>query len=694
MTVLNASQLRNRVTLVFFLTILAIGLIVSAVAFTALIRSYMEASAEQHKLHLQSKQQALGNCLEHLNEQAIQIHSCSLCCNMLDEYHNNLLSLEDLQQDNTQNLARALGQSKMIEGITRTDIKGNVIASVGSVSPRTAWPFIPEDTAREGEAPVGVAFSGIISDLGTLRIIAVSSIGIDGEIRGYDILFFSPLHFLEALHDSSVEATALFHPSNNKAIIWADGIYSDNSDLDPPQPHARVKQIIRTLGPVADSEMIQTWPKTSKGKELEFIYARIPGSKWYIGNYIKKEMEFAHMLVEHISILVVIFGLAFAGGVLCYLALRPLTRGFVTLTARMEMANANLKEEVSDRRQIEAELRLSEEQWANTFASIEDAVFVLDAQGHITKQNSAARKLRTAYTPEHGSNKFLPLDGEPSAMFKKMLGLGKSIKQVYDTPSGATFRITLTPIIINKRIIGAVHLARDITEETRGEKMKSEMLAAVSHEIRTPITAITGFVEFMQNNEVSKDQRQEYLQIIHREMSRMSELMNDFLDLQRLQSSMQEYSFTDADVAEIVRESVALYEMVLQKHSLKMEVPEHLPIIRIDAGRMVRVFSNLISNALKYSPEGGTITIGARSTKHSIFVWVQDEGIGIPPQSQNKIFNRFYRVNDGDRRIAGGLGLGLALVKEIVESHNGRVWVESKEGEGSTFFVELPRTYV
>jgi hypothetical protein len=155
---------------------------------------------------------------------------------------------------------------------------------------------------------------------------------------------------------------------------------------------------------------------------------------------------------------------------------------------------------------------------------------------------------------------------------------------------------------------------------------------------------------------------------------------------------MQEYTFAEADVADLVRESAGLYEMALQKHTLEMQVPEHLPPIKIDAGRMVRVFSNLISNAIKYSPAGGKITIGARSTKKSIFVWVQDEGIGIPPQSQTKIFNRFYRVNDGDRRIAGGLGLGLALVKEIVEAHNGRVWVESKEGKGSTFFVELPRT--
>ncbi|MFO7830405.1 MAG: ATP-binding protein [Desulfuromonadaceae bacterium] len=693
MTVLNAPQLRTRVTLVFILTIVVIGLIVSAVAFGALLRTYMAASLEQHKQHLLSKQKSLGYCLEHLGEQATQIHSCSLCSIMLDAYSENLLSLEDLEQDNTKNLARALKQSKMIEGIIRTDLQGNVIARVGSVSARETWPYIPGNNTMAADPPETVVYSSIISDLDTLRIIAVSPIFINDEILGYDILFFSPLHFLEILHDPSVEASALFHPHSDTAIVWADYIYSDNSDKSPPETHASVKQIIADLQPHTDNSSVQEWPQTSNGEELQFIYAPIPGSEWYIGSYIEEKMSFSNMLRQHISILVVISGLACAGGVLCYLALRPLTRGFVTLTGRLEQTNANLNEEISERRQMEAELRLSEEQWANTFASIEDAIFVLDAEGHINKQNSAARRLCSAYSSTGSfSRDFLPEDGEPSALFKKMLAQNNSIKQTIDAPSGSTFRITLTPITINQRIIGAVHLVRDITDETRGEKIKSEMLAAVSHEIRTPVTAITGFVEFMQNNEVTREQRQEYLQIIHREMCRMSELMNDFLDLQRLQSSMQEYNFVEADVAELVRESAGIYEMALHKHTLDIQVPEQLPPIHVDAGRMVRVFSNLISNAIKYSPEGGTITIGARSTKRSIFIWVQDEGIGIPPQSQSKVFNRFYRVNDGDRRIAGGLGLGLALVKEIVESHNGRVWVESKVEQGSAFFVELPRT--
>lgn len=690
MTVLNAAQIRTRVTILFVVAILSIGLIVSAVSFGVLLRTYKATSAAQHTQNLKSKQMALGNCLQHLTEQAIQMHSCNTCCTQLEGYCDNLVCIETLQHDNIKTLTHALKHSQMIKGIVRIDLDGNVIASVGATFPSRFWPYNPRKTTDANGAPVSVVYSGLVSEEGKLHLIAVSPISTNGKIFGYDILFFSPVHFLGILQDSSVAATALFHP-DSPAIIWADGSYSSGKYSADSRP-ARVEKILRNLDLRQDTEEVQSWPASHDVGSPNFIYARIPGSTWYIGSYIEKPQSFGILLREHIMILLISLGLSFAGGILCYLALRPLTRKIVTLAARLEQTNVNLEEEIHERRLIEADLHLSEKRWINTFTSIEDAIFVLDTEGKIIKQNSAARNLSNTYPSARYTGVLIPRHGERSELFKKMQAQNASVKQVFDAQADASFSITLTPIIINNQIAGAVHLVRDITDEIRGEKVKSEMLAAVSHEIRTPITAIMGFVEFMQTNEVTSEQRQEYLQIIQREMDRMSELMNDFLDLQRLQSSMQEYNFVESDIAALLHESAGLYAMTLHKHSLVMQIPEHLPTLKVDARRMLRVFSNLISNAIKYSPKGGTITIGARSTPRSIFVWVQDEGFGIPPQSQSKIFNRFYRVNDGDRRIAGGLGLGLALVKEIVEAHRGKVWVESKEGKGSTFFVELPRT--
>lgn len=690
MTLLNATQIRTRVTILFVVAIISVCLIVSAVTFGVLLRTYMATSVDQYKQNIKGKQIALGNCLQHLSEQATQMHSCSYCCTQLERYDNNLIDIESLRHNNIETLTHALSHSEMLNGIVRIDLKGEVIASVGDTFPRKFWPYISGETTDANGAPISVVYSGLISEKGQLHLIALSPICFNKKILGYDILFFSPVHFLGILQDRSVTATALFNPSDYSAIIWADGAYSNTTD-SPTGQHAKVEKIINTLELNQDTEKVLNWPSSFDYDQPGFIYARIPGSPWYIGSYIERPQTFGIMLREHITILLITLGLSLVGGILCYLALRPLTRKIVTLATRLELANTSLEEEVHERRLIEADLHLSEEQWANTFASIEDAIFVLNAEGKIIKQNSAAIRLNNAYPGSRYSGTLIPRHGVRSELFEKMLVQHTSIKQVFDAHADTAFSITLTPILINQQITGAVHLVRDITDEIRGEKVKSEMLAAVSHEIRTPITAIMGFVEFMQTNEVTPEQRQEYLQIIEREMNRMSELMNDFLELQRLQSSMQEYNFIEADIAALLHESAKLYAITLHKHSLVMQVPEHLPSIKVDVERMLRVFSNLISNAIKYSPNGGTITLGARSTPRSIFVWIKDEGFGIPIQSQTKIFNRFYRVDDGDRRIAGGLGLGLALVKEIVEAHKGKVWVESKEQKGSTFFVELPR---
>ena len=687
----NADKMLKYLTLLFFVSIFAIGSIVCAVTFGVMSRTFEATCTEQHTQLLINKKKALEHCLQHLNEQATQLHTCSLCCSKLKACTTEELPLNELLPTCNESLERTLKHSSIIDGIVRIDTQGNVVAKAGSCFERKFWPHIRDMPVPGTPMPATSIYSSLISDSGVLHIIAVSPIQINSRILGYDILTFSSKHFMDFMDDDSVSATAIFQLKNNSSSIW---INADNTTTPSAvaQKRSRIEKMLKKLVPYPTADPVHTYQNPLAEQKSFFIYAQITGTTWYIGTMIETTPTFGSMMHEYTAVFITILGLSLSGGILCHMGLRPLTRRIITLGQNLEEANASFIAELSERRQMEASLRLSEEQWVNTFASIEDAIFVLDADGNIIKENSAARKLCSAYTTPACASKLIPQNGKPSDLFNKMVSQGKSIKQTCDDIADASFRITMTPILINGQITGAVHLVRDITDETRGEKMKSEMLAAVSHEIRTPVTAITGFVEFMQSNEVTEEQRQEYLMIIHREMDRMNELMNDFLDLQRLQSSMQEYNYIEADIAALLRESAGLYEMAMNKHKLVLQIPEQLPLIKVDASRMIRVFSNIISNAIKYSPQGGTITIGARSTKKNIFIWIQDEGLGIPPQSQTKIFNRFYRVNDGDRRIAGGLGLGLALVKEIVEAHNGRVWVESKENRGSTFFVELPRS--
>lgn len=233
-------------------------------------------------------------------------------------------------------------------------------------------------------------------------------------------------------------------------------------------------------------------------------------------------------------------------------------------------------------------------------------------------------------------------------------------------------------------------IIRDITERKAMERMKDEVISAVSHEMRTPLTAMLGFTEFLLENEVDPRQQREYISIVHHETERLSELIGNFLDLQRMKARQTVYDFKSLPVRPLLEEAAALFAGASQKHRITVRCPREVPPIPGDEASLHQVLNNLLSNAVKYSPGGGEIIMGARRDEDVVTIWVGDEGIGIAPEALDKIFERFYRVDGSDRRATGGTGLGLALVREIVLVHGGRVWVESTLGKGSTFYVSLP----
>lgn len=234
-----------------------------------------------------------------------------------------------------------------------------------------------------------------------------------------------------------------------------------------------------------------------------------------------------------------------------------------------------------------------------------------------------------------------------------------------------------------------MEIAFDISERKEMERIKDEMVSAVSHEMRTPLTAMLGYTEFMLEHEVTPEQQKEFLRTVYHETERLNELIGNFLDLQRLRMRPESIAMNPLSVEALISNAAALFGASL-KHRLAVSFPPGLPGVLGNEGQLHQVLVNLISNAVKYSPEGSPITLGARREGEKVVIWVRDEGIGIPPDLHELIFERFYRVDNTDRRLVGGAGLGLALVREIAAAHGGRVWVESTVGKGSTFFVELP----
>ncbi|HMJ00328.1 MAG TPA: ATP-binding protein [Gaiellaceae bacterium] len=221
------------------------------------------------------------------------------------------------------------------------------------------------------------------------------------------------------------------------------------------------------------------------------------------------------------------------------------------------------------------------------------------------------------------------------------------------------------------------------------ERLKSDLVNTVSHELRTPLAGVLGFTKLLLTRDFDSETRRHYLGIVDAQARRLSELIDDFLDVRRIEEGRFERAQDLLDVGALLQEEAQLYSAQSPKHKLAVTLPEGpLPVMG-NPDRLRQVIGNLLSNAIKYSPQGGIVELTAEAHDGAVRVEVRDEGIGIPMLQQPQIFTKFFR---GDAAASGipGTGLGLAVSRDIVESHGGRIGFTSAEGEGATFFIELP----
>ncbi|MGN7469617.1 ATP-binding protein [Brevibacillus sp. SAFN-007a] len=242
----------------------------------------------------------------------------------------------------------------------------------------------------------------------------------------------------------------------------------------------------------------------------------------------------------------------------------------------------------------------------------------------------------------------------------------------------------------HQRKWGTLLVYRDITKEYEIDQMKSEFVSTVSHELRTPLASVLGFAELLLHKDLEPQRQQRYMTAIYQEATRLTALINDFLDLQRMESGRQSYEIAKVEIVSLIREVFGMYRVQSTLHSFELELAAEQTTVCGDRDKLRQVFVNLISNAVKYSPRGGPVRVVLRNDRHRLFVDIHDEGLGIPAEALPHLFTRFYRVDNSDRREIGGTGLGLAIVSEIVRIHHGEVTVASEAGKGSTFTVSLP----
>jgi signal transduction histidine kinase len=226
-------------------------------------------------------------------------------------------------------------------------------------------------------------------------------------------------------------------------------------------------------------------------------------------------------------------------------------------------------------------------------------------------------------------------------------------------------------------------------ELRESERMKTELVSIVSHELRTPLASVLGFTALLLKREFEPPIRRHYLGIVDAQARRLAALLEDFLDVQRIEHEGLDLATERVDLAALLDQQAELYAGQSPKHTVQVALEERPLPVRGDPDRLAQVVGNLLSNAIKYSPEGGTVELAAKRSDSGVRVIVRDEGLGIPEDQQERIFTKFFRGDAGATGITG-TGLGLAVSREIVEAHGGSIGFDSDPATGSTFWVELP----
>ena len=254
--------------------------------------------------------------------------------------------------------------------------------------------------------------------------------------------------------------------------------------------------------------------------------------------------------------------------------------------------------------------------------------------------------------------------------------------------------ITYAPLLKEDgRLESIIANVRDITNFRKAQEMQSVFISTVQHELRTPIAIIKGYASTLGREDVEWDSSviRDNLAIIEDEADRLTDLVEDLLTASKIQASRDlRLNITDTDLPQLAFRSVERLEGQGKQHFV-FSFPPNFPVIHGDEARLRQVFDNLLTNAIKYSPPDTTITVGGRFTARNVTIFVRDEGAGIPQDQIEKVFDRFYRIDDRLTRRAHGTGLGLYLVKAIVEAHGGEISVKSQVGSGSTFYFTIPR---
>ncbi|WP_449354809.1 cell wall metabolism sensor histidine kinase WalK [Virgibacillus natechei] len=354
---------------------------------------------------------------------------------------------------------------------------------------------------------------------------------------------------------------------------------------------------------------------------------------------------------------------------------------FNDLNSRLKHSYATIEEE---RRKL-----------SSVLSNMSDGVISTDVTGAVILVNEAAGRL-IGQDPEEIIGGFLldvlPMEGK-IVDITELQDSGSIIVDFSDDEQFFLVRANFSTVFDEEdEVTGFITVISDVTEQEKIDQERREFVSNVSHELRTPLTTMKSYIEALTDGAwEDREIAPKFLRVTQNETERMIRMVNDLLQLSRMDTKSYGLEMEKTNFTNYFHEVIDRFDMNIPEHiTLKREVPNAKFNVWMDKDKMTQVLDNVISNAIKYSPEGGVIRLKVENKRHYLLVSVQDQGMGIAYDKLDKVFERFYRSDKARTRKLGGTGLGLAISKELVEAHYGKIWAKSKEGKGTTILFTLP----
>lgn len=363
------------------------------------------------------------------------------------------------------------------------------------------------------------------------------------------------------------------------------------------------------------------------------------------------------------------------------------------LASMFNYLTLKLKETIS-------EMDLERSKLDTIFSYMEDGVLAIDTKWNIIHANPVALKILKLEDKDINNIKYddvmEKIDGR-SLMLKKAKendDFDNSLEgnEIVEIDS-SVYDIRYAPFRNERNGIGGLIIVfQDITEQHKLDNMRKEFVANVSHELKTPITTIKSYAETLLDNGIDEEISYKFLTVIDNECDRMARIVKDLLQLSNLDYKKTKWNKKSLSIEKLLKDAVMKVELQAKgkEHTIFMNVEENMPNIVVDKDGIEQVILNVLSNSIKYTPNGGNIQILAKEENGKVVITVKDNGIGIPEEDQDRIFERFYRVDKARSRELGGTGLGLSIAKQIVEAHDGEISMKSKYNEGTEVSIILP----